>query len=319
MGLCEYPDLTGHSNPETMLRIGNLINSANETSIPQLSPVVVKVKDKVAAESDEHDVPYYKKVSSTTEIVTFFPSGPGLRSGMKALVSAKNIHIVPSKTLFVDHRIKDIETFEFQKVTKIMEYVKKFGVVSFRMAETQSAIKFLQCMDSIRKIYKVNTYFGNNAHGRLSPISGKHNDKLTLFVSFFDLPYSIPVYNYRKADGMGIRFGLYWPESSNEAKMLWLLDEHYLVVSLTTDNVIFVDGHKVNNQCWISDSHISCLISHIVKDEERRKEMKKPVKKAKQSSSEKPVKKEGSPSILSSNLKYSGASTTISDYYYKKI
>lgn len=212
----------------------------------------------------------------------YFPPNTGFKANYKVTVVSNKVHVIEPKTLLDDHRVKNIDVFDPNKISKIADFVKKQGTLSFRIEDPVAAKKFMKGVNCFAKHYSHTVYYGHHHPGNGSPRGSCVDDILVLYVNFLDLPFAIPIYNRRKVDGMGIKIGMYWPASSQKTGGMYASDEIYLGVNRYATNLHVVDGVTINNRGYIGSEYVSHFCKQLDVEIQRRKDLPKLIKKAKE-------------------------------------
>ena len=222
------------------------------------------------------------------EMVLPFPPKEGFNGRMRINIPRKGFHIVEDQRNLLDnHRVKEIDTFEFQRTEEIAKFVKSNGSLTLLMSDPESAIHFLRNYNHrLLTAHKYVVLIGHNLSGPSKGLSEEKRsimeDSLTSYVSFLDLPYCIPIFDHRSVDGMGISFGYFWPKETERQRAFMFDEELSVVVSNHKRNVLFVDGARVNHARYASDGSINHLIRIADYEASRRVRLAENIKKMKE-------------------------------------
>jgi len=204
--------------------------------VPMLSPVLIS----------ENSL----KHGSRAFGCSYFPSTQKVSDYRKKFeVEFDCIKIIDSKNLLDNHKIKDIDAFDFGKVDRIQGFAREFGAITFRLQNLDSIFDCISNASDWMRMFKhlCVTKFYSNA--KESPVKADDckEDKLGMYITVIDLPLAIPIYNQRSIDGLAVMMGLYWPLSSLKLSGLYYSKEINFIVSNHTENVIHVDGAVINS------------------------------------------------------------------------
>lgn len=319
---------------ESGVRLVRVLNDP-EHGLPMMMPVMVSQRrlEEISETPKEDKVESLlrapvRKMKAKAKVFGFFPANQHLRTNATSSLAMDQMIPLDPKSLFEGHRIKVIERFEPAKIMKISEYVKEHGVVSFIMEDTKAAYDFLSSIHNVKRFFKHTSLYNHNHTGNSRPMfdAERADDILVTSVTFFDLPMAVPVYNFRKADGMAIAIRMYFPKTSKAQGHMYLNEEDNLVVSKYPDNILRVDGVKINRENFIG-SDLTKHMKNILEGERlRRKEIPKLIEKAKKEEEkkdemrkkmEKSAKKAKSASYTGGYVSASdfGSSTTSTSYF----
>lgn len=266
--------------------IGRIVHTSN-TSIPALTPILINSATKTKHKKKSVSKPpisfteepvfglFKKKSSPKVSILTYFPPNGHCNVGNSSIVAENDIQVMDTKQLLDDHQIKTIDKFDFGKLEEISEYAKLNGVITFRLQDPDAVINFFKNIAYISDLYKYNIFPIHNTGGY--DTSSIHDDILITTVSFFDMPYAIPVYNTKKIDGLGIRICTFWENLSKAERYVNKVDDMYLVVSKSPDNILYVDGQDINSPNFVKGKTINriCDIMQMEKKRQKTKLIKK--------------------------------------------
>jgi len=289
MGVMEQPKLLEEKSPSPTVCIGQMLYEPG-MPIPLMSPVII---DTNYQEKSSYTLQISESNRVFVKVKTYFPPNSNFNPINTIVTNVNKVSVTEPKQLLDNHCVKDIDIFKKENIGKIADYVKEHGVITFRMENPNTAINFMStCLKSVKSDYRYSCFIKRfcvgNRHPRLSCI----DDTLILFVSFFDLPYAIPVYNKKKADGMGVRIGMYWPKSTKKMGKLCEVDSLYFAVSMHPDNLLHIDGQKINKPGFICNDYIDNFCNTLNNEIKRRKDLPRLIEEAKQNKK----KEEGEPS-----------------------
>jgi hypothetical protein len=172
------------------------------------------------------------------------------------------------------HKHKILKYFDPEKLHKIGEFVKQNRSISFEMENFEAAEELLKSLKYFNNYYKLSMHYGNYYNNY--SVSKIKKDTLKFFILFLDLKYAVPLYSKKKVDGMGVCVGAYWLEYSKKIEYMYNCSQIYFVLSNYNDNVVSVDGGKINPIHTLRNRHIEDLYTAL---KEFGKDNKKAAKK----------------------------------------
>ena len=226
--------------------------------IPSGSPGVVLKSSLLAAKENQ---------LQSIQAAFPFPTKKGLSPGIVIDVNYKNLYLLPQKNLIRDHKIKIIDTFEKDKLRDIGNYVADNAAITFTFSNLKATSVFWESIPYLCSTYKYTTFFYHLAGGRKRESS---KEEFIPFVSFIDLPYCIPVFDYRKIDGMGVCCGFVYKNGyEKDGEIIYTtntIDTLYFILSNHQANILYMDGVKLGDSAKI-DMNILSYMSHFIETE----------------------------------------------------
>lgn len=196
-------------------------------------------------------------------IVFPFPTRIGARPETYIEIGHRNLHQLPQKNLITNHKVKVIDTFERSKLSNIATYVSTNAAITFIIYNLVNAYNFWENISSLCSKYNHTVAF---YHARKIKNSRKSIiDEFIPFISFIDLPYCIPVFDYRKVDGMGIYCGfMYRNTNEKDGKIeTSIINTLSFVLSNYQENLLYLDGIKVNKPTKVHPDTIKYMLQII--------------------------------------------------------
>lgn len=212
---------------------------------------------------------YAGKGSRNIVVFSYFLHSPGFPIRSKFNIDKRDIVLTDCKGLICKRRIKEIEEFEINKVKDINDFVREENVLTLLINNQLNGSKFIRSINKVLNIFPVSTYCGKT--GSSSSSYYKSGDGLSAFVSFYSLPYCIPVFSNNKISGMGIHLGLFWKKQTENTGILHSFSEIFALLSNYKENVVIVDGSVIRECRSIPSDHISYMADMLKNDEHYRK------------------------------------------------
>lgn len=232
--------------------------------VPSGSPGVVLKNSLLATERNQ-----------LVRVLFPFPTKKGLSPGTIIDINYKNLHLLPQKNLTKDHKIKTINAFKKDNLYDIGNYVTTNAAITFTFSDLNAASMFWKEIPYLCSIYKYTSFFFHFGGSRKRK---NLKEKFIPFISFIDLPYCIPVFDYRKIDGMGVCCGfMYKNEHEENGKKITsttVVDTLYFILSNHKTNILYMDGVKLGNSAKISTDMLNYM-SNFIEIEILYKETKK--------------------------------------------
>jgi hypothetical protein len=221
--------------------------------VPSGSPGVILKNNLLAAEKNQ-----------LVRVLFPFPTKRGLSPGIAIDVNYKNLHLLPQKNLIKNHKVKIIDTFKKDSLCDIGNYVTTNAAITFTFSDLNAASIFWKEIPYLCSIYKYTSFFYHFGGGRKRKNS---KEKFIPFVSFIDLPYCIPVFDYRKIDGMGVCCGFInkneYEENGKIISLTTIVDTLYFILSNHKANILYMDGIKLGDSAKIDTGILSYMSSFI--------------------------------------------------------
>lgn len=196
-----------------------------------------------------------------------FPTKRGIAPGALVDTNYKNLYPLPQKSLIKGHKIKTIDTFKKDRLRDIRNYVSTNAAITFTFSNLDAALTFWKDIPYLCSIYKHTVFFYHLAGGRKRKSA---TEEFIPFISFVNLPYCIPIFDYRKIDGMGICCGfIYKKRYKEDGKVKYrtiTVDTLYFVLSNYQANVLYIDGVKIGTSAKI-DINILNYMMRFIQDE----------------------------------------------------
>ena len=185
------------------------------------------------------------------EVAQFFGRSDGI------ITTSKETFVrIDSRNILKDRLVKTIDEFNFEKIVKIKELVSSIGGVSFIIRDLKAAKRFIEKIYKIKYEYKYTAEIGLYQRHDPSFCYGG-DDSPVLLVNIYDLQYSIPIFNVRTADGLGIHLAVYWENFSEITNCSGISAEYFFVVNRYEDNVLVVDSSQVRKALTLNPDELS--------------------------------------------------------------
>lgn len=284
----------------------------HESSFPPFLPVICRIADYES----------HKPHGGTVQCVNFFPAMKGVSVRGRQHIQCDNIIEMDPLHIIDDRLVLPIDKFKFNKMSKIDEFVKTNGAITFQLNNLKHAASLMENFRKLSENYKHTAVIERSTGG--SRNSAK--DTIVTYLSFYDLPYAIPVYNNKKANGLGIHLMFMWDYSTEKSGSPHYTGEIFVATNQYPDNLLFVDGQKAFPEGQLGNDYIAHFRQLLEKESVRQKDNKKSVssskkvpatpEKKKESGAEKEVRFTTSRIRISnpSGYYHSGTSSTTTTY-----
>jgi len=173
-----------------------------------------------------------------------FPARRGNQIYTTAGIDVKQLKVVNGKRVYNLHYIKPVPTFDLIDMDWIRNYVHQWGAITLKMSDLTTARRFIDSTKNIVSMYKYHSVFGSNTNHtdseffKMSPCS--------LYATFIDINYCVPIWNPKKVDGMGLLITLRHNDIHAGHRYLSAF-ETAIVMTNYQENVFKVDGCKAND------------------------------------------------------------------------
>lgn len=194
--------------------------------------------------------------------VRYFPSPNDHAPVRRFQVGSNDVLPTNPKKIIVDRRVKNINHFDYSKLDNIHEVLKSDGAITFLIEDIESASKFVSNLGVFEKTYNNVAFVCSTKEGRVAEVKG---DRLVFFITIFDLPYAIPIYSHKRANGMAISFGTFWIKSTMKKRKFLAYDETSFVVNEFPDNITVIDGEVICSSGLTSQFSVPRYISRLCK------------------------------------------------------
>lgn len=210
-----------------------LLLADSERNLPLPCPGIMRQKDINVAMSDDRPKRRFAYMS-----IPFCPR-EGQQMRQRISVSPAILPMEP-KNLIKEHRLEIVDKFPLESLPQIKEAARERGAVSFIVEKHSEMRKAVEKLDQeAAKVFKYVTCMKYNVGAGTRKLE---EDRLSLALSFIELPYCIPIYNANRVDGVGVIVSLIYQPSSIAMGGLNFRDMYGLVFSNYEDNVFKIDG-----------------------------------------------------------------------------
>ncbi len=257
-------NLTKLGKKEEYLQAIMNTSSVNRSHPPLGCPLIVSKKD------------FDNEKAKSIKGLFPFPFKLGQKTGSSYSVDKSHLIVKNDECFTNNSKIKVIPEFKMDNFNTLLEHVKDNGSIIFNISalekvdgalipnrekETATSVcKFLDALYNMGNKYKYNSLFYTNYSEDF--ITSDVSD-IYYTASFLDLYNCIPIFNYKKVDGVGIMFNMSLIRSTKTAGSLISKACIALVLSNHKDNIFITDGVQVNEVRPISTGLIK-VIKNIV-------------------------------------------------------
>ena len=235
-----------------------------ESAFPAFLPVIVRTKELKAIEESGLDF--------GIRALNIFPTRGGGGPRQSQSLNARNVIAIDTKEVLDKRHILSIEKFDYKKLSKIDQYVKEKGAITFVMEDSNNAAEFVRDFNKFRKAYKCAAKLLTNTNSS-DPASGA--DIIQTIVSIYDINYAIPIFNKKKADGIGIHLAMIWKELTENSHKIRPTCEAFVVLNQHESNLLVVDGQKTFKDCFLGNDYREHFHSYLRKEARRQADYKK--------------------------------------------
>lgn len=192
-----------------------------------------------------------------------FPTKVGNPGKLYTEVYQENIRPLPQKNLITNHKIKTIEEFEKDKLREIGNYVASNAAITFVMPDLSNVSEFWNNIYNLCSKYKYTVSFNHSVGARSRQFI---TDEFIPFVSFIDILYCIPIFDYRKIDGMGVCCGFMYKNDHEKNRETVIIESVYFVLSNYQANLLYLDGVTIGIPTKINANVLNHMLSTIEKE-----------------------------------------------------
>jgi hypothetical protein len=303
--------ITKHWGDEEPITLGlTLFN--NECNLPPFTPIIIR---KIALEQGR------ERGRSATDVINVFPSIKRHNARSRNTLYSDSIIEVDSKMILENRPLIAVEKFDYKKLERVIGFVKTHGAATYVIENLDGAKSFISNIGLFKKQFKYTAWLGHNSS---NPSPETADDKMIMLVSLYDLQYVIPIYNSKRAYGIGGHVCLMWERMTSRDTRIRFADELFFATNQYQDNLLVVDGQSTYKKGFVGNDYISHFRDVIGRESRRQVEAQKRAKMSKKKESkgvaeEKKVSLKDLPVMKSSgNMKsaMSTAYTASNSYYY---
>ncbi len=239
--------------------------------IPTYTPVIVPKHVFTAQKSESRE-------SGKASVVLYFPTPSGHHPRYATAFNTNNLYALGPNGVTSNRRVKITDEFDFKKINKIAEFLKTEGALTILMENPKAAESFISKLGLFKKEFEYSTFYGHwpgNESPRVKP------DLLTMAITLYDLPCAIPVFNHKKADGMGVTITTFWPKTSEVIGTLYSYDEMSFAVNKYSDNLLYIDGTVIAEQGFVENGYVEHFTKILRREVDRRKGLSKSLRQEK--------------------------------------
>lgn len=181
---------------------------------------------------------------SSTRVFALFPPRSFINSMEDFAVAKEGLADTSLVPLIKTHRTLSIDAFDYAKFSRLKDYVRDMGGITFVVKENAARKDLVNVLKLFPKEFRYTSLF-HYARYNEKYLVGEDDDLLGV-ISFFNLPYCIPLFNLKKVDGMGVSYcqaPRKVSEKTNRLERSYRVD---VVLSNYADNVFVIDGSDVN-------------------------------------------------------------------------
>ena len=187
-----------------------------------------------------------------------FPPRYGVSLENDIECSTKSLELVGLEPITSIHKVLNVQKFELKKLIRLFDYVHSVGAISFTIENEKSRLALPDIMPIFTKYYKYSSVFNAYHNGKF--LDGK-DDNVVAVLSFFNLPYCVPLFNIKKVHGLGVSYCQAIRKESERRSHLVRTFRFDFVLSNYEDNLFVIDGVDINpqnaiNEKWVNDLSI---------------------------------------------------------------
>jgi hypothetical protein len=173
-------------------------------------------------------------------------------------VRATSLKIVDSKKLFLRKAIY-LPEFDFDNLDAVIKSVKRDGAFSFILKDLSSILSFFDDLEIFLDYYPISAFL---RHEGATATRSTNTDHLQLMTNIYDIKLCYPIFDYSKADGIGIDIITFWNEYlsgiGQSQRITAVLNSH-------TKNVLVVDGQDIAGPGFIHADYREHMKKDVIK------------------------------------------------------
>jgi len=171
-----------------------------------------------------------------------FPPNTGINAG--SVLALSLVHNKNKPVLFDDYKIKEVETFGFDKLNDIYDFVLKKGGLSVVVNNCEEGTRFVEGMPVISEMFNYNSVIQSSNYNPPEAFCSGIEEEVNVVVTFLRLDHCIPIFNTKKVEGMGVICTLFPKNYSAKHSVVYKIREFSMLLSSFKDNVFVIDGEK---------------------------------------------------------------------------
>lgn len=184
------------------------------------------------------------KDSTSIRVFALFPPRSFINKMEDFTVVKESLVDTALKPLIKTHRTLSIDAFDCAKFDRLKAYVRDMGGITFVVKEKGARSDLVNVLKFFPGEFKYTSLFHYTKYGT-KYLLGK-DDNLLGVISFFDLPYCIPLFNLKKVDGMGVSYCQAPRKISEKSNGLVRSYRVDVILSNYADNIFVIDGSDIN-------------------------------------------------------------------------
>lgn len=166
------------------------------------------------------------------------------------------IQLIDLKPLTSTHRVLNVGGLNITKFQRCLpEYINRMGGITFVIKDEKSRRELPEIIKYMTECYPYASVM-DIEHFKGKYLDGK-DDEVLAVVSFFNLPYVVPIFNTKKVEGMGVSYCQVVRKESERKHHLVKTFKFDFVLSNYPDNLFVIDGVTVNPVVTIDDKYVA--------------------------------------------------------------
>lgn len=249
-----------------------LFNS--ECSLPPFLPVIVRKS--ALEESKKRDKGYH------LEVINLFPTFKGTNARNRTAVYGENVIEMNPKRVLDDRPLIAVDKFDYRKLENVIGFVRASGAATYTIDGLSSIKDLITNIGNFKKYFNYSAWLGHRT-GNSGPDTSSEN--MIALMSIYDLKCIIPIYNRKKADGIGVHISFMWEKMTARSDRVRFSDEIFFALNNHTDNLLAVDGQPVYKSGFVGNDYINHLRDVVAREDRRQNEVQKRTKMSKKKGS----------------------------------
>ena len=264
--------IANHWGEEEPVTLGvTLFN--HECNLPPFCPIFVR---KAVMDRDG------ERSRMATDIINIFPTFKGHNARNRSTLYTDSLIEIESKMVLNNRPLIAVEEFDYNKLDRVIGFVKANGAATYAIENMDGAKSFISNIGLFKKQFKHTAWLGHHG-GNASPETA--DDKMVMLVSLYDLQYVIPIYNPKRAYGVGGHVCLMWEKMTSRDSRIRFADELFFATNQYQDNLLVVDGQPTYKKGFVGNDYISHFREVISRESRRQIEARKRTKMSKKKES----------------------------------
>jgi hypothetical protein len=185
---------------------------------------------------------------------SLFPARQGVQPECDLEVPKDCLQIIGLRPIMRRHRTLTVDGFDIGKLERLKDYVEEMDGISFVVKEYKYRRNIPGLLKQMTGYYKYSSLF-QTGYYKGKYLDGE-DDEVLAVISFFKLPYCVPIFNPKRVDGMAVSYCEAIRKESERRSHLVKKLRVDLALTNYEDNLFVIDGVAVNQKNPFGDKWV---------------------------------------------------------------